>query len=173
MRRDHGPDVANQVARRLVIAPHREGGQAQFVERPVGRRENDALSKVIGAMQRRLASPQPIAALAALLASGAELTAAVLEIAKSETQVLVRRIETCGFHVVGDLNDLTSSTASAPTGTGVDISPEELLDAAAVAVAALAERSWARGVRLQTYEAPRRFSRARRVLRRGRRQLHR
>ena len=66
VRRDHGPDVANQVARRLVIAPHREGGQAQFVERPVGRRESDALSKVIGAMQRRLASPQPIAALAAL-----------------------------------------------------------------------------------------------------------
>ena len=103
----------------------------------------------------------------------AELTAAVLEVAKAETQALIRRIETGGFHVVGELNDLTSSTSSAPTGTGVDMSAEELLDAAAVAVAALAERSWARGERLRTYEAPRRFSRARRVWRRGRRQLRR
>ena len=35
VRRDHGADVANLVARRLVIAPHREGGQAQFIEAPV------------------------------------------------------------------------------------------------------------------------------------------
>ena len=102
-----------------------------------------------------------------------ELTAAVLEAAKGESQALVRRIETGGFHVIGDLNDLTSSTSSAPTGTGVDMSPEELLDAAAVAVAALAQRSLGAGRRLRTYEAPRRFSCARRVLRRGWRQLRR
>jgi len=35
VRRDYGAAVANQVARRLVIAPHREGGQAQFVPEPV------------------------------------------------------------------------------------------------------------------------------------------
>jgi AraC family transcriptional activator FtrA len=35
VRRDHGSEVANAIARRLVVAPHREGGQAQFVERPV------------------------------------------------------------------------------------------------------------------------------------------
>lgn len=35
VRTDHGPSVANAVARRLVIAPHRDGGQAQFVEAPV------------------------------------------------------------------------------------------------------------------------------------------
>jgi AraC family transcriptional activator FtrA len=35
MRRDFGPEAANTVARRLVIPPHRDGGQAQFVERPV------------------------------------------------------------------------------------------------------------------------------------------
>ncbi len=96
-----------------------------------------------------------------------ELTAGVLEAAKGETQALIRRIETGGFHVVGELNDLTSSTSSAPTGTGVDVDPEELLDAAAVAVAALAERSWARGERLRDYEGPRRLPRAGRVLRRG------
>jgi AraC family transcriptional regulator, transcriptional activator FtrA len=35
VRRDHGARVANVVAQRLVLAPHREGGQAQFVPRPV------------------------------------------------------------------------------------------------------------------------------------------
>ncbi len=35
VRRDHGPAVANMVARRLVVAPHRSGGQAQFIEAPV------------------------------------------------------------------------------------------------------------------------------------------
>ena len=35
VRRDHGTAVANDVARRLVLAPHRDGGQRQFVETPV------------------------------------------------------------------------------------------------------------------------------------------
>lgn len=35
VRRDHGPRVANAVAQRLVMSPHREGGQAQFVPRPM------------------------------------------------------------------------------------------------------------------------------------------
>ena len=35
VRRDHGAEVANNVARRLVLAPHRDGGQRQFVETPV------------------------------------------------------------------------------------------------------------------------------------------
>ena len=30
-----GAEVANRVARQLVIAPHRQGGQAQFIERPL------------------------------------------------------------------------------------------------------------------------------------------
>src|SRR5918998_1678673 len=32
VRRDHGPAVANRVARRSVVAPWREGGQSQFME---------------------------------------------------------------------------------------------------------------------------------------------
>ena len=35
VRRDHGADVANRVARRSVVAPWRDGGQSQFIERPV------------------------------------------------------------------------------------------------------------------------------------------
>ncbi|MER7763006.1 helix-turn-helix domain-containing protein [Streptomyces sp. NPDC097619] len=35
VRRDHGTAVANDVARRTVVPPHRDGGQAQFIARPV------------------------------------------------------------------------------------------------------------------------------------------
>ncbi len=35
VRRDHGAAVANEVARRLVLAPHREGGQRQFGVAPM------------------------------------------------------------------------------------------------------------------------------------------
>lgn len=35
LRRQHGAELANRVARRLVTPPHREGGQAQFIEHPL------------------------------------------------------------------------------------------------------------------------------------------
>ena len=35
VRRDHGTAVANEVARRTVVPPHRDGGQAQYIQRPV------------------------------------------------------------------------------------------------------------------------------------------
>jgi transcriptional regulator GlxA family with amidase domain len=35
VRQDHGTRVANTLARRLVIPPHREGGQAQYIEQPM------------------------------------------------------------------------------------------------------------------------------------------
>jgi transcriptional regulator GlxA family with amidase domain len=36
IRRDHGAALAAHIARRTVVAPHRDGGQAQFVARPIG-----------------------------------------------------------------------------------------------------------------------------------------
>jgi AraC family transcriptional activator FtrA len=41
VRADHGAAVANAVARRLVIPPHRDGGQAQFIEAPVPAADDD------------------------------------------------------------------------------------------------------------------------------------
>jgi transcriptional regulator GlxA family with amidase domain len=35
VRRDHGAEVANRAARRCVVPPWRDGGQAQYIERPV------------------------------------------------------------------------------------------------------------------------------------------
>ncbi|HVI54907.1 MAG TPA: transcriptional regulator FtrA [Luteibacter sp.] len=68
IRRDHGPDIANHVARRLVIPPHRDGGQAQYVERPMAKRERDPLAAVMETMRRRLADDLPLPTLAAMAA---------------------------------------------------------------------------------------------------------
>ncbi len=35
LRSDCGAELANRVARRMVVAPHRSGGQAQFIEQPL------------------------------------------------------------------------------------------------------------------------------------------
>jgi AraC family transcriptional activator FtrA len=41
VRQDYGPSIANAVARRLVVPPHRDGGQAQFIEAPVNEKLDD------------------------------------------------------------------------------------------------------------------------------------
>jgi AraC family transcriptional activator FtrA len=47
IRRDFGADISNQVARRLVIAPHRDGGQAQFITHPIRCDRDDSLHATI------------------------------------------------------------------------------------------------------------------------------
>ncbi|GAA1527197.1 transcriptional regulator FtrA [Actinomadura kijaniata] len=65
VRRDHGARIANAVARRLVIPPHREGGQAQFVEAAVTAPEvDDAVARAIGWALEHLAEPITVADLA-------------------------------------------------------------------------------------------------------------
>jgi transcriptional regulator GlxA family with amidase domain len=44
VRKDFGAEIANQVARRCVVPPHRDGGQAQFVEEPIAAAANDLFS---------------------------------------------------------------------------------------------------------------------------------
>jgi len=47
VRRDYGARVGNMVAQRLVVAPHREGGQAQFLPRPMAHDEQGRLSRLM------------------------------------------------------------------------------------------------------------------------------
>jgi AraC family transcriptional regulator, transcriptional activator FtrA len=65
VRKDFGPKVANQVAQRLVIPPHREGGQAQFVPRPVAADERGRLAKLLDWIRAHLAAEHTIESLAA------------------------------------------------------------------------------------------------------------
>jgi AraC family transcriptional activator FtrA len=64
IRRDHGARVANVVARRLVMPPHREGGQAQFVPSPVGDEERPWLARLFDWAQHHLDEPLPVERLA-------------------------------------------------------------------------------------------------------------
>ncbi|MEV1158554.1 transcriptional regulator FtrA [Micromonospora chokoriensis] len=65
VRRDHGAAVANAVARRLVIPPHRDGGQAQFVEAPVPvDPDDDRIAASIDWALAHLAEPLTVAQLA-------------------------------------------------------------------------------------------------------------
>jgi AraC family transcriptional regulator, transcriptional activator FtrA len=65
VRLDHGAAVANAVARRLVLPPHREGGQAQFIEaavRPAG--ADDGIARSQRWAMDHLAEPIAVADLA-------------------------------------------------------------------------------------------------------------
>ena len=64
VRSDHGTEIANHVARRLVIAPHREGGQAQYIRQPVPPVEGDTLAAVFDWAQRHLDRDLTISTLA-------------------------------------------------------------------------------------------------------------
>lgn len=66
VRADHGAGVANRVARRMVVAPYRDGGQAQFVESPVpAPREDDEVATVMAWALRRLPERIEVADMAA------------------------------------------------------------------------------------------------------------
>ncbi|BEP14958.1 transcriptional regulator FtrA [Acidothermaceae bacterium B102] len=47
VRKDHGAATANHVARRLVMPPHRDGGQSQYVEQPVATEDDERIHDVI------------------------------------------------------------------------------------------------------------------------------
>ncbi|MEM1182562.1 MAG: transcriptional regulator FtrA [Acidobacteriota bacterium] len=66
VRRDFGSATANQVARRLVVPPHREGGQQQFVETPVAPSDEHALSAVLEAVRSSLDQDHTVEGMAKL-----------------------------------------------------------------------------------------------------------
>lgn len=47
VRCDFGTEIANAVARRMVVPPHRDGGQAQYVDTPVPHGDVDLLAPVL------------------------------------------------------------------------------------------------------------------------------
>ena len=63
--RDHGSKVANAVARRLVIPPHRDGGQAQLIDLPMpAHPDDDPIATVMAWALERLDEPLDLDALA-------------------------------------------------------------------------------------------------------------
>ena len=65
VRLDHGAEVANAVARRMVVPPHRDGGQAQYVDQPVPTNDGDGLlADVLAWMEEHLDEPLSVEDLA-------------------------------------------------------------------------------------------------------------
>ncbi|MET7737598.1 helix-turn-helix domain-containing protein [Streptomyces sp. NPDC005402] len=61
---DHGAAIANSVARRLVMPPHRPGGQAQFVATPIQTTGDHKLAQLFAWAQQRLDQPLSVTDLA-------------------------------------------------------------------------------------------------------------
>ncbi len=64
VREDYGPGVAAQVARRLVVSPHRDGGQAQFIPAAVPKSSVDGLASVMSWAAENLSRPLTVEVLA-------------------------------------------------------------------------------------------------------------
>ncbi|UNZ16296.1 helix-turn-helix domain-containing protein [Streptomyces sp. 891-h] len=64
VRLDHGASIANKIARRLVVPPHRDGGQAQFIATPVPEPGNHPLTDLFPWILQRLHEPLTVEDLA-------------------------------------------------------------------------------------------------------------
>jgi transcriptional regulator GlxA family with amidase domain len=65
VRADHGTAVANTVARRMVVSPHRRGGQAQYIPQPLPVEQARPLDATRDWMQSRLREPLTVPQMAA------------------------------------------------------------------------------------------------------------
>ncbi len=65
VRKEQGSRVANGIARRMVVPPHRDGGQAQYINRPLAERPGGSLADVLDWMALNLGQPMTVASLAA------------------------------------------------------------------------------------------------------------
>ncbi|MFC4148166.1 GlxA family transcriptional regulator [Micromonospora mangrovi] len=65
VRSDHGSEVANRAARRCVVPPWRDGGQAQYIERPVPRTAESGTAATREWARQRLHEPVALRDLAA------------------------------------------------------------------------------------------------------------
>ncbi len=64
IRRDYGSDIANEVARRMVVPAHRDGGQAQFIPQPVAIGEDSSIGSTLDWALEQLADPLTVKSLA-------------------------------------------------------------------------------------------------------------
>jgi AraC family transcriptional activator FtrA len=108
VRRDFGAEVANNVARRLVIPAHREGGQAQFIPAPVWN-EGDPLLELRTWVQKHLDRNLTIADLAAKV--------------RMSRRTFIRKFEAATGLSPGEwvLQERTARARSLLEGTGMSI----------------------------------------------------
>ncbi len=65
VRRELGSAVANTIARNMVVPPQRDGGQRQYIERPVSDCEDDTFSELLDHLSTTLDENHTVSGLAA------------------------------------------------------------------------------------------------------------
>jgi transcriptional regulator GlxA family with amidase domain len=65
VRRELGSEVTNKIARRMVVPPHRDGGQRQYIDQPVPVRCSDRFAPHLDWILANLDKPHTVASLAA------------------------------------------------------------------------------------------------------------
>jgi transcriptional regulator GlxA family with amidase domain len=145
VRRDHGSEVANRVARRNVVAPWRAGGQSQFVERPVPEAEDSGTAATRAWALQRLADPLALAD----LAGHAQMSVRTFtrrfreETGQSATQWLVQQRDALARRLL-ESTDAPVERVAADAGFGTPASLRQHLHAA-IGVAPLTYRRTYRG----------------------------
>lgn len=136
VRRDFGAAAANGLARRLVVASHRDGGQAQFVERPPGPPSPDGLAPALEWALAHLNEPLTVRDLARRAGLGerqlarrmhAELHASPLEWLHRQriqrAQELLERTEASIEHVAASCGMGTAATLRRHFQRAVGVTP--------------------------------------------------
>jgi AraC family transcriptional regulator, transcriptional activator FtrA len=124
VRLDHGSRVANALARRMVIPPHRDGGQAQYIDSPIRGTEPGGLGPVLDWARLHLDEPLTIDHLAEVAAMSQrtflrhfraltattplqwlvhERVARARELLESTDEKIDRIAERCGFGTAASL----------------------------------------------------------------------
>ncbi|KOY56557.1 MULTISPECIES: helix-turn-helix domain-containing protein [unclassified Streptomyces] len=121
VRLDHGSAVANEVARRLVVPPHRAGGQAQFVATPLPERPDHPLGALLVWAMERLDQPLTVEDLARRANMSSRHLARVFTDIAGTTPL--RWLLTQRIHRAQELLETTDDTIgsiAAATGMGTD-----------------------------------------------------
>jgi transcriptional regulator GlxA family with amidase domain len=119
VRRDHGAQVANGAARRCVVAPWRDGGQAQFIERPLPDDTRASTSATRSWAAHRLTDPLSLADLARHAGMSVRTFSRRFraEVGKSPAQWLIQqRVDAARRMLEG--TDLTVDQVAAAAGFG-------------------------------------------------------
>ncbi|MFI6482951.1 GlxA family transcriptional regulator [Nonomuraea sp. NPDC050663] len=145
VRRDHGVEVANRTARRCVMAPWREGGQAQFIERPLPPATGPSTAATRAWMLEHLDEPLDLAALARHSRMSVRTFTRRFrqETALSPAQWLIQQRVEHARHLL-ESSDLPVDQVARRAGFGTAVSLRQHLNAA-VGVSPLAYRQTFRG----------------------------
>ena len=154
VRRDHGSEVANDLARRRVVAPWREGGQAQFVARPLPPPGEAGTAGTRRWALDRLAEPLTLEQLAAHAAMSVRTFTRRFrqETGLSPTQWLVQQRVALARELLERTDDPVEQVAAA-AGFGTPASLRQHLHAA-IGIAPLAYRRTFRGTATGTAVGP-------------------